>query len=46
MSKEDAAARDDAECWTFGEPSGSPGETTPIGVARRCSRRGDAQRTI
>ena len=34
MSKEDAAARDNARCWAFGEPSDAPGEATPIGVAR------------
>ena len=34
MSKEDATAREDAMCWVFGEPSGAPGEDTPIGVAR------------
>ena len=34
MSKEDAAARDDARCWAFEELSGALGEATPIGVAR------------
>ena len=27
-------AGEDARHWAFGEPSGAPGEATPIGVAR------------
>ena len=34
MSKDNAVARDNARCWAFGEPSGSPREATSIGVAR------------
>ena len=37
MSKENTAARDNAEYWVFGELSGSPREATPIGVARSAS---------
>ena len=34
MFKEDAAVRENAGDWAYGETSGALGEATPIGVGR------------